>query len=149
MKLLVCAHPDDEALWWSPESFDRIVIVFSGHPDRPGLGPARLKAIEAHPLKDRIICLDVTESGIFHKADDVNAQWCHKNNANHVVRLLKAIKADEVTTHNAMGEYQHPDHILVHNACMEAFDCPVNGKDPKIFRAIKAAYEAAGCWTWY
>jgi LmbE family N-acetylglucosaminyl deacetylase len=145
MKALVVAHPDDEILWFNPAEFDLIVIVFGDFGDgRSGTG--RRAAIENHPLKERILHLNLTESNFWR--DPRQAQK-HEENFEKLCWFLKTLAADEVTTHNAMGEYQHADHILVHNACMATLNCPVNGKDPDLYRRVKKVYQDAGCWTWY
>jgi LmbE family N-acetylglucosaminyl deacetylase len=143
MKVLVVAHPDDEALWFNPAEFDRIVIVFGDRDDKPEKGAQRSRAMVNHPLRDKIKFLDWREPG-----KDAERQ---KETARELTSYLKAaaVEATEVTTHNAHGEYGHMDHVIVHNACMAALKCPVNGKDPALFRAIKQAYLDAGCWTWH
>ena len=148
MKVLIVAHPDDEILWFNPEEFDRIVIVFLGRLDKKEQGEGRRRALEAHPLKDKIECLGLTESG--HWRDkSVAAMERHQHNRVLLERWLHTVDADEVTTHDAKGEYQHLDHVLVHNACMEILKCKVNGKDPVLYRKIRQVYVDNNCWTWY
>lgn len=146
MNVLIVAHPDDEILWFNPEDFDRIIIVFSERNDKPGQGKGRWMAMKEHPLADRITCLAMTESNFWR---DQSQGKLHADNYKALCAELAKIHADSVTTHNAMGEYQHADHILVHNACMATFHCRVNGKNPDIYRRAKAAYERNGAWTWY
>jgi LmbE family N-acetylglucosaminyl deacetylase len=151
MKILIVAHPDDEVLWFNPEEFDRILIVFQYRIDKPDQGAQRAKAIEEHPLAGRIGCLGFEESNYWR---DKSKKEKHEDNYNKLCGILRNLAnemhgGDEVTTHNALGEYQHADHILVHNACMETMNCRVNGKNPEIYRKAKAAYERNGCWTWY
>ena len=146
MRVLVVAHPDDEVLWFNPEEFDRIVIVFLGRTDIPAQTEGRRKALEQHPLAERITCLGLTESGYWRdksKASEYGASYLN------LCKFLETLEANEVVTHNAWGEYQHDDHILVHNACMATLKCSVNGKDPAMWRKIRRTYEANGCWTWY
>lgn len=144
MKLLVVAHCDDEALWFNPEKFDKILIVFLSRKDRD-IAEARSKAINDHPLVEKITCLGLTESNYWRdpcQKDD------YDKNFEDLVAELKKYKPSSVTTHDAYGEYGHADHILCFNACMEAFNCPVNRKNPKLFRQIKKNYQNNGIWTW-
>jgi LmbE family N-acetylglucosaminyl deacetylase len=146
MKILIVAHPDDEILWFNPEEFDKIIVVFRDRMDKPEQGAARLKAMAEHPLAGRMSCFGLEESNYWR---DKSRKGKHEENFRRLCLLLKTLQADEVTTHNANGEYQHADHILVHNACMETLSCPVNGKNTEIYRKAKAAYERNGCWTWF
>lgn len=149
MRVLVVAHPDDEVIWFDdPDKYDRIIIVFGDFGDERGAewGNRRRKALAKHPLQDRITHLDIRESNYWRdkeKAED------HTENYNTVCAFLRTLEADEVTTHDANGEYGHSDHILVHKACMMTLNCPVNGRDPKLYRAIRKVYKDAQCWTWY
>jgi hypothetical protein len=149
VKYLIVAHPDDEILWFNPEEYDRIVIVFLGRLDIPSQTEARRRALEQHPLRDRIVNLGLVESGMLRDKSP-EAHCRHDGNLRLLCEKMKELeRVGSVTTHNAMGEYQHPDHVLVHNACMQVFDCPVNGKDPQMYRSIRKAYKDHGCWTWY
>ena len=69
--VLVVAHPDDEALWFSAilRRMHRLVLCFGAQADHPELADARRKSIAAHPLSDRIIDLGLEESGSFGLAD--------------------------------------------------------------------------------
>lgn len=152
MKLLVVAHPDDEILWFNPSDYDNIVIVFGDFGDGRGSdgGDKRRKAIAEHPLVGKITHLNITESNFTR---DKNKEAVYRMNQKTIEDELKNIgkqfNITEVTTHNGHGEYGHLEHIQLFYACMNAFDCPVNGKDPKIFRETKKIYENNGCWTWY
>lgn len=144
MKTLIVAHPDDEILWFNPEDYDRIVIVFLERDDNAKITEKRKEVINTHPLKEKITWLGFKESK-YHK--DKTKLEDYNKNYNDLCEFLKTLKADEVYTHNAMGEYQHSDHILVYRACMNTLNCRVNNKDPKLYRKIKEAYGKA--WTWY
>lgn len=146
MNVLIVAHPDDEILWFNPEEFDRIIIVFNGRKDKPRQGSGRLMAISEHPLKDKINCLGLPESNYWR---DRTQKKMHDSNYRNLCEWLKKLQADSVTTHNANGEYGHLDHVLVHNACMATLNCPVNGKNPEIYRQAREKYKKYGCWTWY
>ena len=143
MKVLIVAHPDDEVLWFAPESFDKIIIVFSGRLDRPDFKEKREQAIVEHPLN--VECWGLNESN-FWRDETKYAEY--EQNYKDLCDKLKGLKANEVWTHNAYGEYGHKDHILCHNACMDTLNCKVNGKDPKMYRKIKELYGNFGVWTW-
>lgn len=144
MKLLLVAHPDDEILWFNPEDYDKIIIVFTDRDDRPGFGLRREEAMNELPYK--VESWGLKESGYHH---DKNRVEEYQASYLEVCERLKGLRADQVTTHDANGEYGHSDHILLHNACMEILDCPVNGKNPKIYREAKKVYEQFDVWTWH
>ena len=152
MKLLCVAHPDDEILWFNPIDYDKIIIVFGNFGDERGSkgGDKRRKAISEHPLADKIVHFNITESNFTR---DKKKESVYKLNQKVIEDELKEFdsknKVTEVTTHNGHGEYGHLEHIQLFYACMKVFDCPVNGKDTKIFRATKRIYEKHGVWTWY
>lgn len=143
MKILLVAHPDDEILWFNPEEYDKIIVVFSNRSDREGFGERRLKAMSEHPLN--IECWKLTESNFWR---DKTKYPDYERNYNDLCEKLKDLVADEVWTHNAYGEYGHKDHILCFNACMDTLNCPVNGKNPKLYRKIKKIYGDNSVWTW-
>jgi len=147
VKVLVVAHPDDEVIWFTPNNYGRIIIVHLARIDDPGMSERRKHALQLHPLKDRITCLGLTESNYWR---DASRREQHEQNYRALCEFLKTLRdvASDVTTHNVNGEYGHADHILVHNACMDTMHCPVNGKDPAMYRAIKKVYIDNGCWTW-
>lgn len=144
VKTLIVAHPDDEILWFNPEDYDKIVIVFLEREDSPEITAKRREVVKTHPLKEKITWLGLKESK--YQKDKSRRTEYYKNYTD-LCEFLKTLEADEVDTHNAMGEYQHMDHILVYKACMDTLDCKVNNKDPKLYRKIKESYGEA--WTWY
>lgn len=147
MNVLVVAHPDDEILWFAAETFDKIIIVHTYRTDDTEQGFRRAAMLSStHPLRDKIVRLGLTESGYWR---DKTKSVEHQANYLTLCRFLRTLSADSVTTHNANGEYGHLDHIMVHNACMDTLTCPVNGKDPVLYRSVRQAYTDAGCWTWY
>lgn len=143
MKVLIVAHPDDEILWFAPEKYDKIIIVFSGREDKPWFKDLREQAVMEHPLNVECWCL--TESNFWR---DPTKYAEYEQNYKDLVARLKRLEADSVDTHNAYGEYGHADHILIHNACMETLNCPVNGKNPEVYRKIKKLYQDKDIWTW-
>ena len=86
MKLLVVSHPDDEVIWFNPEKFDKIIIVFLARLDRD-VAEARSKAINAHPLVDKITCLGLTESNYWR--DPMMKPEYDQNFADLVAELKK------------------------------------------------------------
>ena len=145
MKVLIVAHPDDEVIWFNPEEFDRIVIVFGDFGDGRS-GDGRRRALKEHPLANRITHLNIKESNYWR---DKSMASDYAESERLLVEFLKTLEADEVVTHDANGEYGHADHILVHRVCMMTLNCSVNGKDPALYRKIRKVYEDNGCWTWF
>lgn len=122
MKLLIVAHPDDEVIWFNPEHFDRIIIAFCAVPDAPRLEHARSMVIRDHPLADRIDFLKLTQSAYWRFETQLQH---HRNNFAQLERMLvpyvQQFQITEVFTHNALGEYGHFDHILVHDLVKATF----------------------------
>jgi LmbE family N-acetylglucosaminyl deacetylase len=162
-KILCVAHPDDECLWFNPSEFDKIIICFMDRYDNYKVFCGRRKALGQHPLKDKIKCLNITESGYnLNKAK----RDAHQKNYKDIVELLKKELKDatEVYTHNSWGEYGHSDHIMVQEAVREVAQCPIYALDgyiphtgrPRLekeidldlYRQIKDVYERCGAWTW-
>lgn len=134
-------------LWFNPEEYDKIIIVFSNREDRPGFGENRLKAIAEHPLKP--LCWNLTESNFWR---DETKYIEHQKNYTEIVKKLQELNLtenDSITTHNSNGEYGHADHILLHNAIMDTVNCKVNGKNPISYREIKNIYEKYNVWSWH
>ncbi len=131
--LLVVAHPDDEILWFGSIVADvsQIVICFLNDPAHPELAAARERVLAEHPLRNRILCLGVDETGSFNHAD-----WPRPETTKFGLRIVKARriakryrlcyrqleeqlapvirKATSIITHNPWGEYGHEEHVLVH-----------------------------------
>ena len=140
--------PDDECIWFNPEEYDKIVIVFTKRNDVVDFDYKRLKAIAEHPLNHKIDTIQLTESNYWR--DKTKLKEFEENYEDLCDWLMENITEDDtVTTHDSNGEYGHMDHKLVHMACMNTLDCPVNGKDPKLYREIRYTYLKHGCWTWY
>lgn len=148
MKYLIVAHGDDEILWFNPEEYDKIIVVFSGRDDRPWFKEQREKANAEHPLKP--ILWGLTESNFWR---DSTKYAEHQRNYDEICQRVKELCDKnpilEITTHNANGEYGHADHILVHNAVMDSANCKVNGKRAELYRQIKDLYNKYECWTWH
>jgi hypothetical protein len=132
--LLVVAHPDDEILWFGSIIADvgKIAICFLNDPAHPELADARSRVLEEHPLREKIVCLDVDEPGAFNRA-----MWPRPESTKYGLRIVKDRKiaknyrlcyrqikaklapmiedATSVITHNPWGEYGHEEHVLVHS----------------------------------
>ena len=163
MKILIVAHPDDEALWFVPSNFDKIIIVFCDRHDKPLAGDARRMALFEHPLKDRIINLNVPESGYWKDKRRILQFEASKSRSRiKLEELRRSLAVTTVFTHNSTGEYGHDDHILVHNVCKEVFRgeiyCPVfdlhkyaelqQTVDQDLYQKIKTVYAKYRVWTW-
>lgn len=133
--VLIVAHPDDEILWFGSVvgSVDAIVICFLHDPSNPELSAARLRALAAHPLADRIKCLELTETCSFGLAEweapEVSQSGLRIRAATEVAeqyeRTASVLKtaltpyvmdAANIFTHNPWGEYGHEEHVMVHRA---------------------------------
>lgn len=128
--LLVVAHPDDEALWFSSvlSRGATVVVCFLDYGAAPQVGPARRLALSAHPLAPH--CLGVREPDSLDRADwraprldrvglwlaDPRARRRYRRAARRLESLLPPLLRDHdaVFTHNPWGEYGHEDHVLVH-----------------------------------
>ena len=138
--------PDDEILFFNPEKYDKIIIVYSERPSKPEFGANRKKAISEHPLKNKIEFWAMTESEYW--VDRTKGHEHQKNFLEICERLKKMdLSNAEITTHNAHGEYGHADHIQLFDAIMETVNCTVNGQDPVLYRAIKKVYIKNKVWT--
>lgn len=170
MKLLVVAHPDDEIIWFNPGLFDRIIITFNHCHDKPWIYEARNKAIAEHPLNNRIDFFQLPESGFWLNR---SRRFHHLYNFHCLKLLLRdyfaCFKITDVFTHNALGEYGHSDHILVHDAVkymtyeyatiamwapvyddieLDSNTVCVIKTDYSLYSETKKIYERYDAWTW-
>ena len=130
--VLVVAHPDDEALWFSSVlgSVRQLIVCFVDHDRNPRLGPARRRALARHPIPHRALGLSEpgtfntvdwtaaveTESGLELRGADEPTASRYRHNATALHGLLsEAVRPyANIITHNPWGEYGHPDHVQVH-----------------------------------
>jgi len=134
MKILIVAHLDDEMLWFNPDNFDKIIIVFCdrlGHASDYEFNNNRTRALANHPLFYSIECLNYIESGIADKNSILDIGLKKKifleNWHKLELELPELIKgADEIYTHNQWGEFGHPEHVMI-NAVVNtvAGDIPI------------------------
>lgn len=175
VRVLIVAHPDDEIIWFKPEIFDQIFIIFCNRDDKPLMGEMRRRSIEDHPLKNIISLLDIDESGYWK---DESKRQDYKKSKNLLMKALHNIAKiniiHEVYTHNELGEYKHADHILVHVCVKKVFSkiCPIwmptknltvgskieylkskkiirnHSIDIEQYKKIKNLYISNASWTW-
>lgn len=129
MKILIVGHPDDEFLWFNPDNFDKIIIVFLHRVGEEDFNRHRDKALLNHPLADIITCLGYPESGLVKKNDtfDDSKKIYLENWRRLEKELPELIKgATEIYTHNQWGEFGHPEHVMI-NAVVNtiAGDIPI------------------------
>lgn len=170
MKILIVAHPDDEIIWFNPESFDSIIILFGTRHDKPTIHSARIQSIIEHPLKNKIVFYNLMEPG-YWKDKTRRSYYCQTYNEvyNIIARIVNK-NISIIFTHNSIGEYGHSDHILVHYAVknfvqQEALTipiwCPIKNMtfvnnyllqevrfNLNLYNNIKNIYQKNGAWTW-
>jgi hypothetical protein len=130
--LVVVAHPDDEALWFSPvlAQADLIVVAFPRHPRREEINTGRDAVWRDFRLPIELLPVDtapvlrqsdwanpkLTTYGVELRDEcppDVRSQYI----ANYD-RLIAGLdpyvaESDQVYSHNPWGEYGHEAHIQV------------------------------------
>lgn len=132
--ILVVAHPDDEALWYSSilDHLDTVVICFLDSDDHPMWNVGRRSAIAAHPIAN-VSTLGLAQPGVFNRADWGNPvisdygirlseggaisdayMWNYEKLIEKLGRTLKDYR--NVFTHNPWGEYGHEEHVQVYRA---------------------------------
>ncbi len=130
--ILVVAHPDDEALWFSSilGKVGEIVVCFLDSPGHPEWGRGRARSLGEYPVAN-ISSLELEESGAFNCADWENptitfsgidivcgraARRRYRDNFRELRALLKGrLKGRRnVFTHNPWGEYGHEEHVQLY-----------------------------------
>jgi len=56
----------------------------------------------------------------------------------HIVKVIRNLKPDVVITHDPIGGYRHPDHVVVHNATVKAFEIAA---DPTKYPEAGSAFQ--------
>lgn len=129
--VLVVAHPDDEALWFSSvvRRVSRVVIAYEACDELPDLAEGRRAAASDYPLTTAAFLRRPEPCSLGHVdwdnpeptdygmalnglgSRDADVRY---RNAFEVLRddLLTFVSgASDVFTHNPWGEYGHPDHV--------------------------------------
>lgn len=164
---ILIAHPDDEILWMWPalDHAKKIICVSSdrNNPNRVWCRERRLCLEElGRQLHVKVKCFDYNSE--FYRLSTRDGQL--KALAETVMKEIKG----PVFTHNAWGEYGHIDHILCHyfakhsgfdvhttDIAIESNWLPVHpairyenrlSMTDRLYKGMKAIYDARGCWTW-
>ena len=135
--ILVVAHPDDEALWFSSilDRVGEIVVCFLGSRTNPEWKARRERCMAAYPL-DNICTLGLEQAGVFNSADwregttssfgmEIQKSGPARDHYMENFRRLKSLLERKlegrhnVFTHNPWGEYGHEEHVQVYRAVKE------------------------------
>lgn len=136
--LVVVAHPDDEAFWFTPllRSASRIVAALPVHGEDEVISRGRYSVLDGYP-----VCgfefLPLRSAGVYKRSD-----WLRRRPIEEGVTLLRKCPKERVSTymgnyasllealepyvrssqviytHNPWGEYGHEEHIQVSHAVM-------------------------------
>jgi len=130
--LLVVAHPDDEALWFSSvlAHVPRVAIAYlDEHDQPPEVTEARVRVQRRYPL-GTAVWLGVRGAGMFGKgiwdgslspwgtpfaeSDDIRAyQDGYREVERNLAELAAKDKVRRIICHSPWGEYGHEDHVQV------------------------------------
>lgn len=111
-RAMVIAHQDDEVLWGIPEPDTTVFCCSTPHND-----PKRVEQFFQSCWHLGVLGLvSPQRAGPFINSPS-------RLNPHSFLSSLDAF--DEVLTHNAVGEYSHPDHIKVHDWVMNNYRGPV------------------------
>ncbi len=128
---VVVAHPDDEALWLSAAlaGAKSVILCFGAPFGQAEKAESRRRAVAELPLSN-IVNLAIPESGVHKLVDWANPELTPTGMAirdpagqrrydDNFARLTAALApllqgVEDVYTHNAWGEYGHPEHVQVH-----------------------------------
>ncbi len=132
--ILVVAHPDDEALWFSSvlREVKGTILCFLGSRDRPEWKGQRERCLLEHPVKN-VSSLGLEQAGVFNNADWQNPRMADYGLEIHRSEPVQALYQGNfaalmtglrprlsgcrnVITHNPWGEYGHEEHIQVYLA---------------------------------
>jgi len=130
--IIVVAHPDDEALWFSSilDEVDRAIICFLECESNPQWSIGRKKSLTEHPLKN-LFCLGIDEAEVFSDAnfrdplitkygiEITDQNLSSKKYIENYYKLKKELRTklidcDNVFTHNPWGEYGNEEHIQIY-----------------------------------
>lgn len=130
--ILIAAHPDDEILWFSSimDKVNELLFCYTDCESHPHWGIGRRNVLSDFPLK-KVSSLELTESGIFDKADwnnpkitEFGIEIAGDNRSGNIYRQnyseLKQVLREKlqpyrnVITHNPWGEYGHEEHVQIY-----------------------------------
>lgn len=142
-KLLICAHPDDETLFFgglllqNPGEF-KVICVTDANAD----GRALQRMDEFHKALDRLGVCEYEVLGL----SDIYEQRLDLQELKNSLKDSAQNSYKEVYTHNIIGEYGHPHHQDVSFCVHELFNCPVyscgyNTFPDKVISLTKDQYE--------
>lgn len=132
--ILVVAHPDDEALWFSSilREVNQIIICYSDELTNPEFGEKRKKSLLNFPLTNNSffeltsIGVSRPQSFVLPKFNRYGIELIGKHNPVHKKKyeenyyeLKKNLRHQLVTyqnviTHNPWGEYGHEEHVQIY-----------------------------------
>lgn len=131
--ILVVAHFDDEALWFSSilKHVDTVLVCFLDRPSRPEFATSAKSILQQHPVNN-LSCLSLDESEPFNLANwndpvttnfglklvDSDLENTYRNSYTKLEDGLIEVLANykNVFTHNPWGEYGHEEHVQVFRA---------------------------------
>lgn len=132
--ILVVAHLDDEALWFSSilDHVDSIYVVYLNYAENPSLTQGRKNSLANHPLPD-LKCLGIEEPRSFNMAkwdnpvetkfglklaNSKKAEIRYQKSYSELIEKLEDVLKNykNVFTHNPWGEYGHEDHVQTFRA---------------------------------
>lgn len=143
----ICAHPDDEILWFSSilRKVDLVVVCFLRSYKYTDLTMSRIKIKNSYPLKN-VVMLDFKEAGVWKNSDWEN-RICDRYGVkfnNRTIsssrRFLARIKYivnyhrifgtlrgyikeySNIFTHSPWGEYGHEEHVQIYRIVSSLLD---------------------------
>jgi len=136
--LLVTAHPDDEALFFSPMllAVPRGVQVFSlclSHGDSEGLGQVRKE--EFHRAMD-VLKVPGNRRWVLnhpHLQDDIRVMWEPNVVAAQVEPYVTDYGIDTILTFDDYGVSSHPNHISIIRGVRHMLETNLFAKPPKVY----------------
>jgi hypothetical protein len=131
---IVCAHPDDEVLWFSSilDKVDKVIICFLGIRSEPNYCTYRQKTLSEYPLKN-VFCLGIEEAETFYGVDwekpvitkygleISDKKYPDRKYRENYATLKNLLEVElkgclNVFTHNPWGEYGSDEHVQLYRA---------------------------------
>ena len=135
--ILVAAHPDDEALWFSSimDKVDDLLFCYTDCMSQPQWGIGRRAVLSSLPFKN-VSSMDLCESEVFDKAnwdnpvidefgievnDYKNSGKIYRKNYSELKRTLRNRLENygNVISHNPWGEYGNEEHVQLFNVMFQ------------------------------